>query len=153
MGSLSKICVVTLIYPAQLLWLFYFFIYSLLFETEFCSKKKKKKKAVKNGLITYPCLLCLTDFPFGCAEPHKREKKVLCVSSSWQNRSCSHSSCPALLWVPSRALKPSVSRVRTLLVAVWGWRLQLNLQLEAHKYSGGAGEGGECWMDAEGCAE
>lgn len=76
MGSLSKGCVAALIYPAQVLRLF---IYSLLLEIEFCSKKKKKKGLQKTGLITYPCLLCLADFPFGCAEPHKGKKGALCA--------------------------------------------------------------------------
>jgi len=69
-GGLSEVCVAAL--PFTLLRSSGF-----LFTLCFLKLSSVPKKAVKNGLITYQCLLCLSDFPFGCAELHKGKKGAL----------------------------------------------------------------------------
>lgn len=110
MGSLSEGCVATLIYPAQVLRLF---IYSLLLEIEFCSKKKKKRAAKKTASLHIP-VYCVSLTSRLDVLSLTKGKKVLCVHCQARELLAKQGLLPLFLPSPScvssRTLKSCVSQ-------------------------------------------
>lgn len=109
MGSLSKGSVAALIYPAQVLWLF---IYSLLLEIEFCSKKKKR--AAKNPASLHIPVYCVSLTSRLDVLSLTKGKKVLCVHCQARELLAKQGLLPLFLPSPScmssRTLKSCVSQ-------------------------------------------